>query len=55
VSEAMSSLGFTLMRTLYLELNRLIYSLTVGICRSLRLTDFDTYQGASTITRKTLD
>jgi hypothetical protein len=47
--------GCTLMRTLKGELNRLISSLTVGTWRSLRMTEFDTYQGASIIFRKTLD
>jgi hypothetical protein len=55
VSEAMSSLGCTLMRTSQWELNRLISSFTVGIRRSLRMTEFGTYQGAFTISRMTMD
>jgi hypothetical protein len=37
------------------ELKRLFCSFTEGIRRSLRMTEFGTYQGASTISRKNFD
>jgi hypothetical protein len=48
------SFGCTLRRALYWELYLQISSLTVGVWRSLRITIFGTYQGASTIMHKAL-
>jgi hypothetical protein len=42
-------------RTAYRELKQPISSVAVGIWMSLRMAEFDTHQGASTISRKTLD
>jgi hypothetical protein len=49
------SFGCVLRRALFWEQWRRISSLTVGIWRSLRITVFGTYQGASTIMRKAFD
>jgi hypothetical protein len=46
--------GCALRRALYWELQQQISSLTVGVWRSLRITVFGMFQGASTIIRKAL-
>jgi hypothetical protein len=49
------SFGCAMRRALYCELKRQIPSLTVGIWRSIQITVFGTYQGASTIMRMVFD
>jgi hypothetical protein len=49
------SFGCTMRRAPYRELQRRITSLTVGTWRSLRITVFGTYKGASTIMGKVFD
>jgi hypothetical protein len=49
-----SSFGCVVILSLYLTLNFVIYSLTVGALKSVRNTLLDTYHGAFTVFWRTL-